>query len=129
MRIEEYFRIVQDALDTSPIVRSTRFTFDKRSSYEGFIRGEVFFIDNSMLHVREYITTESSPDRLTYAYQYMTSAGLLIFRYDNTGHHQKLNLPTHPHHKHEGAEDRVVSSPAPALIEVLSEIALLIDLA
>lgn len=111
-----------------PVVRSTRLTFDKRSSYEGFIRGEVFFVDDSILHIREYITTESSPDRLTYAYQYMTAKQVFIFRYDNTGHHRKLKLPTYPHHKHDGSEDRVVSSSAPTLTEVLAEIELIIDL-
>jgi hypothetical protein len=52
----------------------------------------------------------------------------LIFRYDNTGHHKKLNLATYPHHKHEGTEDRVLSSAAPTLAEVLLEIEHLVDL-
>lgn len=46
----------------------------------------------------------------------------LIFRYDNTEHHQKLNLPTFPHHKHDGREDNVVKSDAPFLAEVLKEV-------
>jgi hypothetical protein len=58
----------------------------------------------------------------------MTPGRALIFRYDNTGHHKRLNLPTYPHHKHEGAEDQVISSAAPTLAEVLSEIELMIDL-
>jgi hypothetical protein len=128
LRIEAYFHSIQDKLTACPVVRSTRLTFDKRSSYEGFIRGEIFFIDDSILHIREYVTTEDGPDRLTYAYQYMTPGRALIFRYDNTGHHKRLNLPTYPHHKHEGAEDQVISSAAPTLAEVLSEIELMIDL-
>lgn len=128
MRIETYFHSIQDTVATCPVVRSTRLTFDKRSSYEGFIRGEIFFVDDSILHVREYVTTESGPDRLTYAYQYMTGDRAFIFRYDNTGHHRKLKLPTYPHHKHDGAEERVVSSSAPVLAKVLSEIELIIDL-
>ena len=128
MRIEAYFHNIQDVVAACPVVRSTRLMFDKRSSYEGFIRGEVFFVDDSILHIREYITTESDPDRLAYAYQYMASGGVLIFRYDNTGHHRKLKLATYPHHKHEGAEDRVIASFAPTLAEVLSETEMIIDL-
>ena len=128
MRIEAYFHSIQDVVTTCPVVRSTRLMFDKRSSYEGFIRGEIFFVDDSILHIREYVTTESDPDRLAYAYQYMKSGVVLILRYDNTGHHRKLKLPTYPHHKHDGAEDRVVQSSAPTLAGVLSEIELIIDL-
>jgi len=51
-----------------------------------------------------------------------------VFRYDNTGHHKKLNLPTYPHHKHEGDENNVVASPAPDLVAVLIEIEALVQL-
>jgi Family of unknown function (DUF6516) len=46
----------------------------------------------------------------------------LIFRYDNTEHHRKLNLPNFPHHKHDGREDNVVNSDAPFLADVLKEV-------
>jgi hypothetical protein len=57
-----------------------------------------------------------------YAYQYRNDRGDLIFRYDNTPHHKKPNLSTHPHHKHDSIEENVVSSPAPTLLEMLQEI-------
>jgi len=57
-----------------------------------------------------------------YSYQYMDSKNNLLFRYDNTEHHQKLNLPTFPHHKHDGSEDNVIKSDAPFLAEVLNEV-------
>jgi hypothetical protein len=46
----------------------------------------------------------------------------LIFRYDNSGHHRKLNLATYPDHKHDGSEDKIVTSNAPDLAAVLAEI-------
>jgi hypothetical protein len=58
----------------------------------------------------------------------MNSSGALIFRYDNTGHHKKLGLPTYPHHKHEGSEENVIASSAPTLADVLQEIELLVEL-
>ncbi len=47
---------------------------------------------------------------------------LLIFRYDNTEHHQKLNLPNFPHHKHDRSEKNVINSNAPFLKDVIQEI-------
>ena len=56
------------------------------------------------------------------------TSNVLILRYDNTGHHRKLNLSTFPHHKHEGSENNVVSSSAPVLADVLDEIEDLVQL-
>jgi len=128
LRIEAYFQQVREAVETCPMAQTFNVTYDKRSTYEGLIRGEVYFIDGSMLHLREFVDAEISPERLTYIYQYMDSAQRLIFRYDNTGHHRKLNLPTYPHHKHEGSASNVVASSAPDLAAILDEIGSLIEL-
>lgn len=128
MRIEAYFQHIRETVDTCPVVQSSRIAYDKRSTYEGFIRGEIHFVDGSLLHLREFVDVEIGPDRLTYVYQYMDSAQRLIFRYDNTGHRKRLNLPTYPHHRHEGAEDNVVASSAPDLTAVLAEIETLVQL-
>lgn len=63
MRIEAYFQQVREAVETCPVAQAFNVTYDKRSTYEGLIRGEVYFIDG------------------------MDSAQRSIFRYDNTGHH------------------------------------------
>jgi hypothetical protein len=86
-------------------------------------------LDGSLLHLREFVDVEIEIDRLMYVvYQYMDAAKSLIFRYDNTGHHKELGLPTYPHHKHEGSEDNVVSSSAPDLASILGEIEALVQL-
>ncbi len=72
--------------------------------------------------VREFVDVELTIDRDMYSYQYMTASNNLIFRYDNTRHHQKLNLPNFPHHKHDGSQENVISSNAPTLVDVLQEI-------
>jgi hypothetical protein len=128
LRIEVYFQQLRETIDACPIVRSFNVTYDKRGSHEGFIRGEVYFVDGSTLHLREFVDVEIEVDRLTYVYQYMDPAKKLVFRYDNTGHHKKLNLVTYPHHKHEGSEHNIVASPAPDLTVVLSEIGTLMEL-
>ena len=128
MRIEDYFQQVSQAIEHCPVVASFSVTYDKRGTYEGFVWGEVYLIDGSMLHLREYVDVESESERLTYVYQYMDAFQHLVFRYDNTGHHRKLNLPTYPHHKHEGHEGHVLASPGPDLAAVLREIESLVVL-
>ena len=126
MRIEAYFQQIRESVENSPVVQSFDVTYDKRGTYEGFIRGEIYLIDSSTLHLREFVDVEITPERLTYVYQYMDSDQRLIFRYDNTGHHRNLGLSTYPHHKHDG-EANIVESPAPDLSEVLEEIEALIE--
>jgi Family of unknown function (DUF6516) len=122
LSIEDYFAQVRSVISQCPIVESFLLDCDRRDAYEGFWRAEITFNDQSVLKVREFVSVEVGVDRDMDAYQYMSSLNRLIFRYDNTPHHQKLNLPTFPHHKHDGAEENVVSSVAPTLDEVLDEI-------
>jgi hypothetical protein len=128
LRIETYFQQIRDIIEDCPVIQSSNITYDKRATYEGFIHGELYFVDDSILHLREFVDVETTIDRLMYVYQYMEDTKKLIFRYDNTGHHQKLNLPTYPHHKHEGSEDNIIASSAPFLSIVLDEIERLVDL-
>ncbi len=115
LRIENYFERVRQTLDACLIIQSFNVAYDKRGSYEGFIHGQVYFLDGSILHLREYVDVETTLDRIVYAYQYMTSDEQLVFRYDNTGHHKKQKLSTYPHHKHAGSGDNVIESTAPDL--------------
>lgn len=122
MRIENYFERVRQTLDACLIIQSFNVAYDKRGSHEGFIHGQVYFLDGSILYVREYVDVETTLDRIVYAYQYMTSDERLVFRYDNTGHHKKLKLYPYPHHKHAGSVNNVIESTAPDLIAVPKEI-------
>jgi Family of unknown function (DUF6516) len=127
LQIEVYFQRLRDVVAVCPVVQSSSITYDKRSTHEGFIRGEVYFVDASVLHLREFVDVETTVERLLYVYQYMDAHEQLRFRYDNTGHHKQLNLPTYPHHKHEGSDKQVVPSPAPDLAAVLGEIETLVQ--
>ncbi len=94
MRIEAYFERVKNIVDNCPFVQSSSLTYDKRSTYEGFVHGEVIFIDDSVLHLREYVDVEITVERLMYVYHYIDAGQKLYFRYDNTGHHRQKKLPT-----------------------------------
>jgi hypothetical protein len=110
------------------VVQSYNVAYDKRGTHEGFVRGELYFVDGSALHLREFVDVETTIDRLMYVYQYMDPSKALVFRYDNTGHHKKLNLSTYPHHKHDGSESNVIASSPPSLATVLAEIETLVRL-
>ena len=85
-------------------------------------------MDASMLHLREFVDVESTVERLLYVYQYMDARQQLQFRYDNTGHHKQLNLPTYPHHKHTGSNEQIVPASAPDLAVVLGEVETFVQL-
>ena len=124
--IEDYFRLVETLLAAAGIIHSTSVTYDKRSTCIGFIRGVIYFLDGSQLHLREFVNVERGVERYMYAYHYQRANGALVFRYDNTPHFPALS--TFPHHKHETNEASVVAASPPDLQTVLSEIHSLIEI-
>lgn len=110
--IEDYFQQVGALIASVNVIHSSNMTYDKRSTYIGFIRGSIYFVDGSVLHLREFVNVQHNVERYIYAYHYQ--------RYDNTPHFAAL--PTFPHHKHEGTESTVVSARPPDLQTVLAEI-------
>jgi len=120
--IEVYFQQVIDLILNCQVIDCYEVYQEKRGLYEGFFRAKIIFIDQSYLYVREFVDVELTLDRKMYSYQYMSANNNLIFRYDNTEHHRKLNLPNFPHHKHDRDENNVINSNAPFLEDVIKEI-------
>ncbi|NUM77260.1 hypothetical protein HUU40_23125 [candidate division KSB1 bacterium] len=121
MRIETYFQQLQQTIEACVAVQSFKLTYDKRSTHTGFVRGEIYFFDGSILHLREFADVEFTLDRLMYTYHYIDHKNKFVFRYDNTGHHKDLK-DTFPHHKHDGGTGQTIASTAPNLNAVLQEI-------
>ncbi|MBN1148824.1 MAG: hypothetical protein JXA78_16300 [Anaerolineales bacterium] len=129
MRIEVYFEQTQNLVQASPFVHLLSVNYEKRGTYEGFLKGELTLADGSMFYFREYVDVEIGVERLMYVYQYMDVNRRLVFCYDNAGHHRRLELPTYPHHKHVDGEGQMIASSAPNLAEVLEEVQSLVKLA
>lgn len=127
MLIENYFEEIKDLLTNSTIIKTCDFDMEKRTADVGFIRANLILIDGSRLYIREFLEVEMGITRGKYSYQYIDRKEDLIFRYDNAPHHQKLKLPSFPHHKHDHGENRVIASKAPFLKDVLQEIEQIID--
>ena len=124
--IEDYFRRVELLLAAASSVHSTSITYDKRSASIGFLRGVVYFLDSSQLHLREFVNVERGIERYMYAYHYQRPDDTLVFRYDNTPHFP--TLPTFPHHKHVGTAADVTAASLPDLEAILTEIQSLIEI-
>lgn len=122
--IDAYFRELLELIASSPIVRSSNLTIEERSETVGFVRGDISFLDDSRLHVRELTDTQKG-GRIKYIYHYQAANGSIIFRYDNAPHFP--TLANFPHHKHLTANTSIISSEIPTLSTVLEEIESLID--
>jgi hypothetical protein len=118
--IDAYLHSLLESVAASPLIHSSSVLFDKRTQQSGFLRGDLYFSDNSRLHFRELIEIQNSVVRLMYSYHYQKGDGTLIFRYDDTPHHK--HLPNFPHHKHVFEEGHVISAEPPNLSSVLKEI-------
>lgn len=119
MNIIEYFQSLKDIIITSPFISSWEYQEDARTISEGFFKARVHFLDESLLEFREYINiTEKRILKYSYSYHYQIDQKL-IFRYDNTPHHQELS--SFPHHKHLES-DAVCECKEPTLEMIISEI-------
>jgi hypothetical protein len=117
--IRGYFQHISNILALSPIISSQDIHTEKRTSTEGYLRGNITFKNGSRLHFRELVSTEPTVQLVSYTYQYMGADGKTIFRYDDSDHY--LHLSNAPHHKHVGKR-KVIAVDAPDLESVLSEI-------
>jgi hypothetical protein len=69
------------------------------------------------------ITIDVSDGDLTwvsYRFYLQDGAGRCVFRYDDSAHYPEM--PTFPHHKHVGPDERAESHPRPSLHQILAEV-------
>ena len=89
------------------------------SSERGFAKVVAQLIDESELHVFEYIN--SSLNKISYAYHLQDRNGNLVFRYDNEPHYPEL--ASFPHHKHVSDSSSPQASRLVKVEEALAEAA------
>jgi len=118
MFVDDYFLNLETSILACNHIRTHVITKDKRSDYIGYFKADIYFSNNSHLHIREFVFTRSEIIKDMYVYHYQDAEDQLIFRYDNTRHFP--NLPNFPHHKHVPPE--VHPTPEPNLQKVLTEI-------
>ncbi len=122
MNIYDYFSSMERSLRSNVKIGAVEepITCLASDEHNGLIQCRVHFWDGSFLDIYEAVSTETGhPLRVHYAYTYLRE-GRHIFRYDNAPHHPEVE--THPHHKHIGVTEAVISSPQPSLSAILDEI-------
>jgi hypothetical protein len=65
-------------------------------------------------------TTEQYARLLKYSFHLMDGGGATVFRYDMTPRH--AGVRTFPHHKHVGADERVIESGPPDIEAIIAEV-------
>jgi len=68
-----------------------------RANKQAILNVKVVLINQSVLHIKEYIDVKYKINRVSYAYQYQDRTGRLIFRYDNATHRPVLGFNEHKH--------------------------------
>ena len=118
MLIEEYFKKIEADIANCPYIFESRVLKDKRSLYIGIIEGDIYFIDESVLHFIEFVSVKEKTEKYKYSYHYQDKYGKILFRYDMAPHYKEIE--TFPHHKH-GSSKNVIKASAPSLARVLDE--------
>jgi hypothetical protein len=121
MSLKEYldrFRNAIEKLEIYGFSESIVIQEEIRAGKQAVLFAEVVLIDASRLVVREYIDAKYELDRISYADQYHTSDGSLIFRYDNAKHKPDLGFTEHRH----DADGTIKECQPPEIHELLDEV-------
>ena len=120
--IANYANRVVDALSTAGSTAIKAFSIRPVNSTLARMRAIVRFHDGSSLSIRMRVDfPEGFPAVSDYSFHYMTSADVTIFRYDNSDYHPGGEHA--PHHKHIGADERLIDCPQPTVRQIRDEIA------
>lgn len=110
-KLNEHIRDIEEAIQTSPLVRSYRIQIDQKTEHLALIKGEAHFSDGSVLDFTEFVAADRfNVEKYKYAYNYRSHEGL-IFRYDNASDPRAKKLPSFPHHVHLSSGEIAKSSP------------------
>ena len=115
--ILQYFQKIENLIKDFPDVQKYDFKINIYDENYGSIIGKIFLKNNFKLEFLEVVDTENNiKDK--YRYHFMDDKNKLVFRYDNSKHHNQIK--TFPHHKH--IENKVLESYEPSFFDILSEI-------
>jgi hypothetical protein len=122
VKASEHIDILEKFIVASRLIKESQIKEKRVRRFEAYIKVRLTLIDDSVLDVTEYIHAIEEDDAQVkrYSYHWMDSSSQLLLRWDNVRHYP--NLPGFPHHLHDRAEKRVVSSEPMVLSKVLERI-------
>lgn len=99
------------SLDQSPAVSNYEVLTFRTWTGGGYLKMTLQLVDGSTLHAREYVDESERH----YSFHWQDEKSQVLVRWDNAPHHP--DLPSFPHHRHEGA--KVTESKPATLADVL----------
>ena len=100
MSLDEYldlFRKAMEKFEKYGYADIVEIREEIRANKQAILNVKVVLINQSVLHIKEYLDAKYRINRVSYAYQYQDRTGRLIFRYDNAAHRPVLGFNDHRH--------------------------------
>jgi hypothetical protein len=100
MSISLYFDEIKTIIDkytATDFILGSILHFDIRPGNQGYLKGEITFVDQSSLFFREFLDFYKKINKVMYSYHYQNKMNQMIFRYDNAKHKPPLNSNDHKH--------------------------------
>ncbi|MCK6624652.1 MAG: DUF6516 family protein [Anaerolineae bacterium] len=103
----EYIAYIKSLLISNPQIVSVKIVREETQDKLGLYRYRLSLADGGLLEMFERFEVVSDEVNVTkYSFQWQDAAGTLRKRWDNAAHHAEV--PTHPHHFHDGSEEKVL---------------------
>lgn len=121
MSLRDYLERVRSGLqifEDYGLSEQIDFAAEIRPGAQAVLQASVKLMDTSELYIRAYLLEKQTVQPLSYAYQYQTQEGTLIFRYDNAAHRPPLGFSDHKH----DADGRIVPAEPPSIEVLVQEI-------
>jgi hypothetical protein len=119
---EEYLAYIKALIIADPKVRELKILREEAQGDLGLFRYRITFQDGSLLEMFErFQSVNGELQVVKYRFHWQDAAGKLLKRWDNAAHHP--DVPTHPHHVHDGSEENVSSYEPVSIEELLALVA------
>lgn len=119
---EDYLAYIKALIIADPKVRELKTVREEAQGDLGLFRYRITFQDGSLLEMFErFQSVNGELQVVKYRFHWQDAAGKLLKRWDNAAHHP--DVPTHPHHVHDGSEENVNSYEPVSIEEILALVA------
>jgi len=100
LNFRSYYLKVEALLNEFSFIMHFSIDFDEITDTIGYIKGKLELINGSELFFFEFIEIQNNvPVLIKYKYQWQSSEGSLLNRWDNAPHHREINtFPDHVHY-------------------------------
>jgi len=119
---DDYLAYIKALIIANPKVKDWKALREEAQGDLGLFRYRITFSDDSLLELSErYQIWMGELQVIKYRFHWQDAAGKLLKRWDNAAHHPEV--PTHPHHVHDGGEENVNPCEPIQIEEILALIA------